>query len=52
LKKIVHGDHLSQKVEENILGGFSKILDLENGNGTHIDTRAAVVVNTTVVLRW
>jgi hypothetical protein len=46
LKKIVHGDHLSQKVEKNILGGFSKILDLDNS--THIDTRAAVVVNTTV----
>ncbi len=27
---------------------FSKILDLENGNGNHIDIRAAVVVNTTV----
>ncbi len=48
LKKIVHGDHLSQKVEENILGGFSKMLDLENSNITHIDTRAAEVVNTTV----
>jgi hypothetical protein len=47
LKKIVHGDHLSQKVEESILGGFSKMLDLENSNSTHIDTRAAVVVNTT-----
>jgi hypothetical protein len=47
LKKIVHGDHLSQKVEENILGGFSKMLDLENSNSTHIDTRAAEVVNTT-----
>ncbi len=46
MKRIVHGDHLSQKVEENILGGFSKILDLDNS--THIDTRAAVVVNTTV----
>jgi hypothetical protein len=46
LKKIVHGDHLSQKVEENLLGGFSKMLDLENS--THIYTRAAVVVNTTV----
>jgi hypothetical protein len=49
LKKIVHGDHLSQKVEKNILGGFSKMLDLENSNSTHNDTRAAVVVNTTVV---
>jgi hypothetical protein len=46
LKKIVQGDHLSQKVEENILGGISKMLDLENI--THIDTRAAEVVNTTV----
>ncbi len=33
-------------MEKNILGGFSKILDLDNS--THIDTRAAVVVNTTV----
>jgi hypothetical protein len=48
LKKILQGDHLSQKVEENILGGFSKMLDLENSNSTHIDTRAAEVVNTTV----
>jgi hypothetical protein len=48
LKKIVHGDHLSQKVEENVLGGFSKMLDLDNSNSTHIDTRAAVFVNTTV----
>ncbi len=48
LEKIVHVDHLSQKVEKNILGGFSKILDLENSNRTHNDTRAAVVVNTTV----
>jgi hypothetical protein len=46
LKKIVHSDHLSQKVEKNNLGGFSKILDLDHS--THIDTRAAVVVNTTV----
>ncbi len=45
LKKVVHGDHLSQKVEENILGGFTKMLNLENI--THIDTRAAEVVNTT-----
>jgi hypothetical protein len=29
LKKIGHGDHLSQKVEENVLGGFSKMLDLD-----------------------
>jgi hypothetical protein len=43
LKKVVHGDHLRKKIEENILGGFSKMLDLENS--THIDTR---VVNTTV----
>ncbi len=43
LKKIVHGDHLSQKMEENI-----KMLDLENSNRTHNDIRAAVVVNTTV----
>jgi hypothetical protein len=41
LKKIVHDDHLSQKVEKNV-----KMLDLENS--THIDTIAAVVVNTTV----
>jgi hypothetical protein len=46
LKKVVHGDHLSKRIEENILGGFSKMLDLENS--THIDTRAAEVVNTTV----
>ncbi len=46
LKKVVHGDHLSKKIEENILGGFSKMLDLESS--THIDTRAAEVVNTTV----
>ncbi len=45
LKKLVHGDHLSQRIEENILGGFSKMLDLDNS--THIDTRAEVV-NTTV----
>jgi hypothetical protein len=43
LKKIVHGDHLSQKVEKNV-----KMLDLENNNSTHTYTRAAVVVNTTV----
>ncbi len=30
------------------MGGFSKILDLENSNSTHNDTRVAVVVNTTV----
>jgi hypothetical protein len=48
LKKIVHDDHLSQKVEENVLGGLCKMLDLENSNRTHNDTRAAVVVNTTV----
>ncbi len=35
-------------MEKNILGGFSKMLDLENSNRTHNDTRAAVVVNTTV----
>jgi hypothetical protein len=45
LKKVVHGDHLSQRIEENILGGFSKMLDLDNS--THTDTRAEVV-NTTV----
>jgi hypothetical protein len=43
LKKIVHDDHLSQKVEKNV-----KMLDLENSNRTHNDTRAAVVGNTTV----
>ena len=47
LKKIVHGDHLSQKVKKNV-----KMLDLENNNSTLTYTRAAVVVNTTVVLRW
>ncbi len=46
LKKIIHEDHLSKKVEENVLGGFSKMLDLDNT--THNDTRAVVVVNTTV----
>jgi hypothetical protein len=46
LKKVVHSDHLSKRIEGNILGGFSKMLDLENS--THIDTRAAEVVNTTV----
>jgi hypothetical protein len=47
LKKLVHGDHLSQRIEENILGGFSKMLDLKNS--TYNDTRAEVdIVNTTV----
>ncbi len=44
LKKIVYDDHLSQ----NVLGGLSRMLDLKNSNSTHNDTRAAVVVNTTV----
>jgi hypothetical protein len=35
-------------VEENVLGSLSKMLDLKNSNSTHNDTRAAVVVNTTV----
>ncbi len=48
LKKIVHDNHLSQKVEENLLAGLCKMLDLENSNRTHNDTRAAVVMNTTV----
>jgi hypothetical protein len=43
LKKVVQGDHLNKRIEENILGGFSKMLDLENS--TYINTR---VVNTTV----
>ncbi len=43
MKKIVHDDHLSQKVKKNV-----KMLDLENNNSTHTHTRAAVVVNTTV----
>jgi hypothetical protein len=43
LKKIVHGDHLSQKVKKNV-----KMLDLENNNSAHTYTTAAVVVNTTV----
>ncbi len=43
MEKIVHGDHLSQKVEKNV-----KMLELGNNNRTHNDTRAAVVVNTTV----
>ena len=43
LKKIVHGDHLSQKVKKNV-----KMLDLENNNRAHTYTTAAVVVNTTV----
>ncbi len=34
-------------MEENVLGGFSKMLDLDNGS-SYNDTRAAVVVNTTV----
>ncbi len=31
-----------------MLGSLSKMLDLKNSNSTHNDTRAAVVVNTTV----
>jgi hypothetical protein len=47
LKKTIQGDHLSHRIEENILGGFSKMLDLDNS--THVDTRAeAEGVNTTV----
>ncbi len=42
LKKVVHGDHLSKRIEENILGGFSKMLDMKNS--THNDTRATEVV--------
>ncbi len=42
MEKIVDGDHLNQKVEENV-----KMLDLENNNSTHTYTRAPVVVNTT-----